>query len=400
MNMGLIYYVQTNGVSIAILLYLFFAGRVNRKIKTSEDRIYGNLIFSTIVYCLADIICWYADGKTFAGARFWVYFGNITYVLFAPVMSYLWTDYMMCKYKGTRAHRGLFGKIQLTVSAVFVLLLLSTPLTNFSFTVDEFNCYHRGVGAYLAPAVAWLFIAIVSVRFGIRAFRSNGLEDKEAFSTIIQFLIPSLVATLIQMLIFGTSILQIGFMVSLLLVFISSQKGQISLDDLTGLNNRHELDKYLEKCYSYSDEDTFCICVIDADNFKQINDLYGHIEGDKALKVISMALKESCNSINKHWFLSRFGGDEFIIVGTNYTEKDALDLEILIRTKLDGVNEMVNKDYEIGVSFGYSIGPLRGKNDYEKHLVNADRMMYTDKRTKKKLKKQQEEAAKKITEGR
>jgi diguanylate cyclase (GGDEF)-like protein len=84
-------------------------------------------------------------------------------------------------------------------------------------------------------------------------------------------------------------------------------------DQLTGLYNRHKLNTTLTKEYQRAErmQSTFEVIILDIDNFKQINDRYGHNVGDTVLKEIALLLKQSIRAIDT---LGRWGGEEFLII--------------------------------------------------------------------------------------
>jgi diguanylate cyclase (GGDEF)-like protein/PAS domain S-box-containing protein len=85
------------------------------------------------------------------------------------------------------------------------------------------------------------------------------------------------------------------------------------VDELTGLYNRRYIDTILDQQYGLFKRhfQRFGLVMIDMDRFKDINDTYGHLAGDEALKSVASILRQSPRSTD---FLARFGGDEFIIV--------------------------------------------------------------------------------------
>lgn len=87
-------------------------------------------------------------------------------------------------------------------------------------------------------------------------------------------------------------------------------------DPLTGVYSRTFLNTWVEKVYNKSKktEKIYSIAMIDSDNFKRINDNYGHVTGDKVLKKIATVLKES---VRENDIVIRYGGDEFLIIFEN-----------------------------------------------------------------------------------
>ena len=190
---------------------------------------------------------------------------------------------------------------------------------------------------------------------------------------------PTFIATIIQLIFYGVTTIQVGFTLSLLAVFVNRQKNMISLDELTRLNNRRELSQHYQKLLSSGNETELCICVIDVNKFKQINDKYGHIEGDNALKVIASALRNACSVVKGGWFMARYGGDEFIFTGTHKTQSEIDTLCLAIHEELDKENHNSNRPYQISVSFGYGIGVVHTISDITAIMAVADENMYKDK---------------------
>ena len=101
--------------------------------------------------------------------------------------------------------------------------------------------------------------------------------------------------------------------------YFNNQKKEANYDELTGVYNRRAFNKWANKIF-YSNKSMF-LMLMDADDFKIINDKYGHLEGDKALIQIAHILNRAINNTHKNYSLARYGGDEFVIVG-NIQNKD------------------------------------------------------------------------------
>ena len=112
--------------------------------------------------------------------------------------------------------------------------------------------------------------------------------------------------------------------------------------------------------------------MMDADGFKQINDRYGHVEGDHALQVISAALKEVCSASGG--FIARYGGDEFVVLQKAAAEQDIIDLCSAINAEVP---------YLLRMSIGYArVGD--GVDTWQDLLRAADAELYRVKAEKKK----------------
>ena len=146
-------------------------------------------------------------------------------------------------------------------------------------------------------------------------------------------------------------------------------------DDLTGLYNRRFFDFILDK-YKIEDKDIEKgLIFIDLDNFKPINDKYGHDIGDKVLKEVANIIQNYIREID---YPFRFGGDEFVIL--IFSNKE------ILKKVSDRIFEKVNSVNIDGVkvecSIGYAHYPTDNK-DFNKIIKVADQRMYENKKKKK-----------------
>src|SRR5215813_6207258 len=148
-------------------------------------------------------------------------------------------------------------------------------------------------------------------------------------------------------------------------------------DYLTGLPNARslflQLDRELARCKR--DNSSLTVMVSDMDGFKQINDRFGHLEGNRVLRLFAQALKDSCREYD---YVARMGGDEFVVVApglpTDATGKKAEQMRALAKQAgFDVCGEEI-----LSLSVGQAIYPQDG-NDAEQLLAEADRRMYLEK---------------------
>ncbi|MCQ7058430.1 cyclic di-GMP phosphodiesterase [Escherichia coli] len=146
-------------------------------------------------------------------------------------------------------------------------------------------------------------------------------------------------------------------------------------DSITGLPNRNAIHELISEAIDNAGDTQVGIVYLDLDNFKKVNDAYGHMFGDQLLQSVSLAIL-SC--LEEDQLLARFGGDEFIVLATK-TSQSALEAtasRILTRLRLPfriGLIEVYT-----GCSIGISLAPQHG-NDSESVIRNADTAMYTAK---------------------
>lgn len=150
-------------------------------------------------------------------------------------------------------------------------------------------------------------------------------------------------------------------------------------DPLTHLYNREFLSEYAEKVLKENRRkgESVTLIFLDLDNFKSVNDNYGHEEGDQVLKNVATILK---NSFRDHDVIIRYGGDEFIVLA-QLNRVEISDLNSVLMSLKERIEENFKK-YGISISYGMAIYPL--ETDNLKDLIHlADQRMYEQKKAKK-----------------
>ena len=144
-----------------------------------------------------------------------------------------------------------------------------------------------------------------------------------------------------------------------------------STDNLTGLLNRNGFQEHLTK-YMKKHSNEHCVCIaLDIDDFKFINDLFGHSTGDKALCILAYTIR---SSFPKNSILCRNGGDEFCIILKNCTCKDA-KAQIEAFTDMPRSFIASNQTQSFNISVGYAqYNPDDGS--VEQLLIDADTALY------------------------
>ena len=153
------------------------------------------------------------------------------------------------------------------------------------------------------------------------------------------------------------------------------------IDDLTGLHNRRgfvALAGHYVKIANRSGT-PFLIAFIDLDGLKQINDTFGHQEGNRALVEAASVLKDACRQSD---ILARLGGDEFAILVTDVVEDCTDVLHRRIQQKLDSCNRNPGRGYPLSFSVGMVRANTTEPADLDQLLHQADGLMYAQKQRK------------------
>jgi diguanylate cyclase (GGDEF)-like protein len=150
-------------------------------------------------------------------------------------------------------------------------------------------------------------------------------------------------------------------------------------DFLTGLPNARslflQLDRELARCKR--DSKTLTVMVADLDGFKQINDRFGHLEGNRVLRLFAQLLKETSREYD---YVARMGGDEFVVIAPGLTpEAAARKAEQMRELAKQAGKDICNEDI-LSLSVGKSVYPEDGM-DAERILSEADKRMYLQKQS-------------------
>ena len=146
-------------------------------------------------------------------------------------------------------------------------------------------------------------------------------------------------------------------------------------DTITGLPNRNAIHELISDAITSRGETQVGVVYLDLDNFKKVNDAYGHMFGDQLLQAVALAIL-SC--LDEGQTLARLGGDEFIVLATD-TSQGALEaMASRILTRLRQPFRIGLIEVYTGCSLGIALAPQHG-NDRESVIRNADTAMYTAK---------------------
>ncbi|WP_125142357.1 sensor domain-containing diguanylate cyclase [Clostridium transplantifaecale] len=151
---------------------------------------------------------------------------------------------------------------------------------------------------------------------------------------------------------------------------IKVQKEAVS-DPLTGLLNRREcvaqVEAYMKRCH-----DPAAFMLIDVDNFKKVNDTYGHLYGDSVLNELAVSLR---TAFRKEDIIARLGGDEFVVFMTNIDTGRALEDKVKRIESVFRNFTVAGGEEKVGCSIGISFYPGHG-SDFRSLFAKADAAMY------------------------
>ncbi len=367
------YYLELDLFCIIVLVTLMI--KTNSSCFTGNHKFYFRLVLlSGIGFCCTDLIWIFNNGylllpELLPRSGFVVsYVFNGLHMLCAVATGLTWLLFSDTVQGDYRVLRPKHRIILLTPAILTALLVATTGWTRFIFYLTEEGAFVRGPGYYIQVAVAYSYAAAAAVTSLVRARRAQTMEARKRSLTVASFVIPPIICGVLA-LFTDVTVLFIGSVVSMLSVFISLQELQIRTDPLTGLNNRALLDqKITAAIQSLSDGYDLYLLVLDVNDFKHINDEFGHLEGDRALTLVAEAIKRCPMSSSD--FVCRYGGDEFVLL--HRARRD--DCSLLVASIHDTLSS-----WELPYSLDVSVGVCRYTPDmggWQGLLAAADKEMY------------------------
>ena len=371
-----VFYLEANVICVIILLILLINDYYHST--QQEKQVWFNrVIITNILYFISDIGWAAVLAGQFPKTRLLVVVFNLLNYILLSLMAYEWFMFMAASEK-MAFRKSKWRILCLLPMAASTLIMVIAYIAAPSFWINE-NCE---LNAWYYPMMISVpaFYLITSFVFSmINAGKAQSRDDKKLYRLIGIYPIGVMIFGILQVVSLSLPVFCFGCTIMLHFFYIQNMQTMISVDALTRLNNRGQIDRYMDQV-RYKENAPVFIMMIDIDRFKEINDTFGHGEGDRALIIVSEALKQICDHIKATVFLGRYGGDEFTIIMQNpgedeYPERTAE----IIRAALAQKRAEKQLPYDLEVSIGYAA--LRDRNDtMEDCMHRADEKLYADKR--------------------
>ena len=374
-----VFYTEASLICVIILSTILVADRMYNT-KQEKQVWFRRAIVAFMLYFISDAFWAAMLSGEFTVKRSYVVLVNLSNYILLGLMAYglfmfIAASEKMPFRKDARIRRLIFLPVIISTLAISIAYV-KNPL----FWVNEQNELNNLYFPLMIAAPSlylWAGFGL-SVRY---ALKSVSKMDKRRFLAIGSIPVIVMAFGMIQVVALNAPTFCFGCTVMWLFYYLENMQTMISVDDLTHLNNRGQINRYLEQIH-YNKDIRVIIMMIDINKFKTINDTYGHAEGDRALVIVSEALRQTCEQIKASVFLGRYGGDEFTIIIRN-PEEDIMPEQLvsMIRSILTQKKTENQLPYDLNVSIGYDL--IRGSDDDANEcLKRADKNLYIDKQRK------------------
>lgn len=325
-----------------------------------QTKLFRWLIICSIIICISDMLTRIASLYTQDGAYMISisYMVNEIYFISQACVAGVWFVYAQRVVNSNWPEspvKIIGAMIPMVFLIVFVVL---TGATGWLFSINGMNEYQRGPLFLLHPLICMGYLLYPSVMALLKINKSDFYIHRAKLMTIAIFsalIIPFVVLQAV----WGNDypLFCIGYTLALMVLYVNRQNQRITIDELTGVSNRSQAMNYLNfKMNAHAEPGqpikSMYLLMVDIDKFKQINDNYGHVEGDEVLKRTAAVLKRS---VPRSFFIGRYGGDEFIIIGEAQKEEEIQNICEAIHENIAVANYQAMLPYNFTVSIGYSV---------------------------------------------
>lgn len=353
------------------LIYYIFV--TNSSAEHSSELFYYKLAMAFTAVCsVSDIFYALREYSVITMSNTVNYITEIAYSLGSICGAYCWFIYSE---KKQRSHTA--DKIFAIPFAIMCLITITTPLHKLNFSISGAE-YVRGILNIPFTIICIAFIIFSGATALVNSFRKKHHSKTVLLRMLFAYSFFLVFAQILQLTL--GPILPFRSLSATLVFMVITLRGMsetITIDALSNINNRFSLDHMLDN--KILSGETFWLIMLDIDDFKTINDNYGHSSGDNAIRTTAVAI---CRAIPGNYFVARFGGDEFAIVAPPDEEATIASLEGKIRNELKQIALENKQPFTIDITSGYAKIDKSIKNIPDM-IEKADEILYEKKRQKK-----------------
>ena len=377
MNEYAILYLEINIFSLVLIGIILLKTRGLSQMVAQSN--FAMSIIAEMVFFVSDTLFVLVNEGVLPGGKPVMMACKEVYFLATAAMCFFWFIYFEYLRETRFVKRRRYVLYSTSILWLMVIALLANLFNHSLFYIDESGVYRRGPFFILTYILSYSYVLIAFIRVMINLKRDAEATNKDLLIRLAFFPLFPGISGVLQFIYPRLPIACATISITTLYLYLTWVDQLISLDPLTGLNNRKQLTHTFNNLSkSHEDQDKIRLYLIDVNHFKQINDTYGHLQGDNALKIIAEALKATCKGANRGTVIARYGGDEFVILVSENNNDETIDLKERIKEKLKELSEKKSVPFELTVSVGSACSD---NGDSLKDLIlKADKAMYMEKK--------------------
>lgn len=355
-----------NGTGAILVLFLLLYRILIAQTNQFDEKAYNFMLIVTFIATINETLSFIIDARPGFIFHILQYISNTISSASSGIIGYCW-----CLFVEYHIHRN-FERIKKKSRILAIPLIIATILiiinllgTGIIFDISKENVYTRGPMNF----ILYIFVFVYYIESIYTVHKAKYDSILVEFFPIYYFIIPCMIGTMIQGFFFGVSTIWLCVAIAFIIVYIEIQISISFIDDLSGLYNRKYMNHYLNKLQNDKTKHVYGF-MMDINDFKAINDTYGHLKGDYALIQFGIILQ---HSIDKDSVAIRMGGDEFVIFAKLKSDEEALALKKQIKYNVRQFNIKSKEPFHLSFSIG--IAKFNGKNT-DAFLSAMDDSMY------------------------
>ncbi len=367
---------------VAVVLVGIIGIKTNGLSKMVAQRNFAMSIEAEILFFLSDTVYVMGAHGFFQGSPGLIMTTKSAYFFSTALMCYFWFVYFEYLQESSFVESRRRVRLAAIPVCIMAVLLICNLFTGFLFYVDDNGIYQRGPLFIVQYILAYAYVFFSCFRAFLGIFDKTKYAKRRQLIVLSLFPIAPAGAGVLQFIYPQLPLACATLSITTLLLYLDWTDQVISVDPLTMLNNRKQLSyRYDSWASVHEDGKDLYLLMVDANRFKSINDTYGHLEGDVALIRIADALRMGCREFGRKSSISRYGGDEFVVLA--WTESTGGEEEIRqliggINKHLDRLNREAKSPYDLKVCIGFAkVGESAALKDV---IEEADAMLYEYKR--------------------
>jgi diguanylate cyclase (GGDEF)-like protein len=382
MNSEMLYtllYTEINLVAIVLVGIIGF--KTNGLSKMVAQRNFALSIGAEVFFFLSDTIYVMGVNGLFPCGPAMIMFTKTVYFFSTTLMCYFWFIYFELMQESSFVEDR--RRMQLASIPIYIMagLLLVNVFTGILFYVDDAGVYRRGTFFIVQYILSYTYVFITCFRAFLGIFNKEKFAKRRQLIMLSLFPVAPAGAGILQFIYPQLPLACAALSLSTLLMYIEWAEQVISVDPLTKLNNRKQLTYRFESWMHTHDNQDLYLMMVDANRFKHINDTYGHLEGDTALVRIADALRLGCRDYAGKSSISRYGGDEFVVLAWADRKKGEQEIRHLMESihgHLKRLNSDANSPYDLTVCIG--MAKVTEQSVLKDVIEEADAKLYDQKR--------------------
>ncbi len=374
------YYVQAHIACILLLSIVFY--KIVKGVNKQASQIYlSNLVVTLMLYYMAEIFWALVDGSVISSEPTMLYLSNIfTYILIS-VAAYYWYIISEALQRDKLIENAVLRRLLATPVLVSALLVITAYRTGLVFYVDENGRLVNGNFYVILVIVPFAYLIASSVKAFSRFANKDRYVDRNIYFMIGVFPFAPIILGAMQAIYWRVPFLCYGTVAAVFYVYLTTQDNLISIDPLTQTNNRNQLYKYLvQKMRQEEQGMSLFLIMVDIERLRDINEAYGHAEGDRALNRVASAIKDACQGSRSRMFVSRYGADEFVVVAEMAYRAEAAWLADQIKNEVKRATNVDRAPYDIHVNVGISQYDYQAPVSIQSFIARADSDLYQNKK--------------------